>query len=203
MTGLVSRSLQAAPSPARRRIAVWVAAVIGIALCAAALTLRDEQATQTSAFPDLEQPRPDNLGELERHLQRNPGDARAWAIYARVRAERGEFAAAESAYAQAVSARGRVALDPTIWCEYAEAVAMGNGGRLIGRPETLIARALQLNPRHPRALEMAGSAAIEQERYVEALQHWEQLLELLPVDAPQHAELLSAVERLRLRAGRP
>ena len=203
MIDLVGSSLRAAPSPPRRRVAVWVAAAIGIALCATALTLRDEQATQTSVLPVEAQQQVDNLGELERHLQRNPGDARAWAIYARVRAERGEFAVAESAYAQAVAARGRVALDPAIWCEYAETVAMGNGGRLAGRPETLIARALQLNPRHPRALEMAGSAAIEQERYVEALQHWEQLLELLPVDTPQHAELLSAIERLRLRVGRP
>ena len=203
MTGLVDRSLQAAPSPSRRRIAVWLSAAIGIALFAAALTLHDERAEQSFVLPDDVRQGVDKLGELERHLERNPGDARAWAIYARMKTERGEFAVAESAYAQAVAARGRVALDPAIWCEYAEAVAMGNGGRLAGRPEPLIARALQLNPRHPRALEMAGSAAVEQERYVEALQHWEQLLELLPVDAPQHAELLSAIERLRLRTGRP
>ncbi|NBR29782.1 MAG: c-type cytochrome biogenesis protein CcmI, partial [Betaproteobacteria bacterium] len=66
----------------------------------------------------------------------------------------------------------------------------------------LIARALVLNPRHPRALEMAGSAAVEQERFGEALQHWEQLLELLPVDSAQHRELLSAIERTRMRSGR-
>jgi len=58
-----------------------------------------------------------------------------------------------------------------------------------------------LNPRHPRALEMAGSAATEQERFAEALQYWGQLLELLPVDTLQFSELLSAIERTRQRTG--
>lgn len=192
----------AAPSQMRRRVAVAVFVAAGIALLLIALNPPHADRLQTGAEQEDAQPRAANIAELARHLQHNPSDARAHAIYGRLQAEHGEYAVAESAFARAVAIRGSVAQDPMIWCEYADVVAMTNGGRLTGRPETLIARALQLNPRHPRALEMAGSAAIERGRYAEALGHWEQLLALLPVDAPQHRELLSAIERTRMRSDR-
>ena len=143
-----------------------------------------------------------NVAALGQYLQRAPRDARAWAIYARLNVERADFAAAAAAYAHALELPGRVAQDPMVWCEYADALATLGGGRLAGQPFAMITRALVLNPRHPRALEMAGSAAIEQGNYNAALQYWEPLLQLTPVDAPQYRELLSAIERTRLRAGR-
>ncbi len=143
-----------------------------------------------------------NFEALGQYLQRAPRDARAWAIYARLNVERADYAAAAVAYAHALELPGRVAQDPMVWCEYADALASIGGGTLAGQPSEIVARALALNPRHPRALEMAGSAAIEQGNYNAALQYWEQLLQLTPVDAPQYRELLSAIERTRLRAGR-
>ena len=143
-----------------------------------------------------------NFAALGQYLQRAPRDARAWAIYARLNVERADYAAAAPAYAHALELPGRVAQDPMVWCEYADALATLGGGRLAGQPFAMITRALVLNPRHPRALEMAGSAAIEQGNYNAALHYWEPLLQLTPVDAPQYRELLSAIERTRLRAGR-
>jgi len=193
--------MNAAPQM-RRRVCIALSIAAGLALLAVAFNFLYE-GLREAPFADDALLRPvDTLGELARHLEQNPSDARARAIYARMQSERGDYSAAASAYEQAVAVRSRVALDPQVWCEYAEAVAMANRGRLRGKPESLIARALVLNPRHPRALEMAGSAAVEQERFGEALQHWEQLLELLPVDSPQHRELLSAIERTRMRSGR-
>lgn len=143
-----------------------------------------------------------NVAALGQYLQRAPRDARAWAIYARLNVERADYAAAAAAYAHALELPGRVAQDPLVWCEYADALATLGGGRLAGQPFAMITRALALNPRHPRALEMAGSAAIEQGNYNAALQYWEPLLQFTPVDAPQYRELLSAIERTRLRAAR-
>ncbi len=143
-----------------------------------------------------------NVAALGQYLQRAPRDARAWAIYARLNVERADYAAAAAAYAHALELPGRVAQDPMVWCEYADALATLGGGRLAGQPFAMITRALALNPRHPRALEMAGSAAIEQGNYNAALQYWEPLLQFTPVDAPQYRELLSAIERTRLRAAR-
>lgn len=140
--------------------------------------------------------------QLATHLENHPRDARAWAIFARLNFSRDRFGEAAAAYARALALPGRVAQDPLVWCEYADALAMAQGGRLDGKPRELIERALMLGPRHPRALEMAGSAEIERGDYAAALRYWETLLEVLPPGSEQHVELTAAVERTRTRAGR-
>ena len=74
------------------------------------------------------------------------------------------FADAAAAYERALAASPKVARDPAIWCEYADALGMAQGGSLAGRPRELVMRALAQNPAHPKALEMAGSAAYEARR---------------------------------------
>jgi cytochrome c-type biogenesis protein CcmH len=142
------------------------------------------------------------LQELATHLEKNPRDARAWAIFARLKFARGEYAGAGAAYARAVELPGKVARDPLVWCEYADALAMANGGHLAGKPRELINHALLLDGKNARALEMAGSAEIEAGNYAAALHYWEELLSILPPDSPARAELATAVERTRMRAGR-
>ena len=141
------------------------------------------------------------LPQLAAHLERRPRDARAWAIYARLLSDHERFAEAAGAYAQAVALPGKVALDPGVWCEYADTVGMMQGGKLAGRPRALIDRALAINARHPRALELAGSAEYEQGNFAGALHYWEPLLEILPPQSERSSELALAVERTRIRAG--
>ena len=97
---------------------------------------------------------------------------------------------------------GKVARDPLVWCEYADALAMADGGRLSGKPRELIDRALALDSRNPRALEMAGSAEIGQGNFAAALRYWEELLTILSPESPALQELVAAVGRTRMRAGR-
>jgi len=142
------------------------------------------------------------LPELAAHLDKHPRDARAWAILARLEFARGDYPGAVSAYAHAVELPGKVARDPLVWCEYADAVALAADGRLAGKPRGLIDHALALNSRHPRALEMAGSAEVEAGNFTAALGYWEELLAILPAESPARPELARAVERTRMRAGR-
>jgi cytochrome c-type biogenesis protein CcmH len=51
--------------------------------------------------------------------------------------------------------------DPAVLVQYADTLAMINGGRLTGPPAALIQRALQAAPEHPTALWLAGLAARE------------------------------------------
>ena len=74
----------------------------------------------------------------------------------------------------------KVAKDPTVLIEYADALAMSQGGQLSGRPAAAIERALALNPKHPAALDMAGSPAYEEGRYADSARYWGELLALLP-----------------------
>jgi len=134
---------------------------------------------------------------LEAHLEHTPRDARGWMLLARGHFAADRFDEAARAYERALAASRKVAQDPQAWCELADALAMAQGGRLAGRPRELIDKALALKGTHPRALEMAGSAAYEARDYERALIYWQTLLAQLDARSPEYRELRAAVERLQ------
>ncbi len=86
------------------------------------------------------------------------------------------FDAAAASYRKAIAASPKVAADPDVWCEYADALGMTQGGSLAGEPRELVMRALTLEPDAPKALEMAGSAAWNKRDFAAAAAYWRQLL---------------------------
>ena len=126
-----------------------------------------------------------------------PQDGRGWILEARRHMAADRFAEAARAYEAGLAASRKVAGDPLVWCELADAVGMGQGGRLAGRPAELVAKALALGPHHPRALEMAGSVAYEARDYPRAVVFWEQLLVQLAPGSAEHAQLSQAISRTR------
>ena len=140
------------------------------------------------------------LLQLEAHVAASPDDARAWVMLARSRMLRDQFEPAAVAYGRALEASARVARDPLIWCEYADALGMAQGGRLAGRPREMIDKALALDAAHPRALEMAGSAAYEAGDFRGAVRYWQQLLTLLAPASSERAQLAAAIARAEQRA---
>jgi cytochrome c-type biogenesis protein CcmH len=141
--------------------------------------------------------------DLVRHLARSPRDGRGWVLLARLDFEAERYAEAGAAYEKAIAASPKVAGDPVVWCEYADALGMAQGGLLAGKPRELVMRALTLNPAHPKALEMAGSAAYEAQEYEMAARYWRQLLALLPERVRAHEELSAAIARADALAGTP
>lgn len=139
--------------------------------------------------------------QLEAHIAAAPADARAWALLGRMRLALDRFDDSAAAFARAVALSKKVAADPMVWCEYADAVGMTQGGSLAGRPRELIDRALALRSDHPRALEMAGSAEYESGNFVQAVFFWERLLPRLAAGSEQRRELETAIARTRMRAG--
>jgi cytochrome c-type biogenesis protein CcmH len=138
---------------------------------------------------------PGMRAELVRHLERNPRDGRGWVLLGRRDAADDRFTEAAAAFERALAIAPKVAADPAIWCEYADALGMAQGGSLAGKPRELVMRALAMSPAHPRALEMAGSAAYEQREFDAAGRYWRTLLAQLPEGSPQHRELAAAVAR--------
>ncbi len=137
--------------------------------------------------------------ELEVHLRQHPEDARAWVLLARARSEQSDLAAAADAYQRAMALSPKVARDPAVLCEYADALAMMQGGSLRGRPAELVAQALAIDARHPVALEMAGGISYEEGRYADAAHYWSELLGYLRPESQRHQELAAAIERARHR----
>lgn len=144
------------------------------------------------------------LRRLGAYFEKQPRDARALVLQARRLAEAERFAEAAQAYEKALALPSKVAKDPAVWCEYADALGMTQQGKLAGKPRELIERALALNPDHPKALELAGSAEYEQGNYAVALRYWRPLLTLLQPGSRMHGELAAAVVRTeRLAAASP
>ena len=141
----------------------------------------------------------DARADLVAHLAQNPRDARGWVLLARLDASQDRFADAASAYERAL-ADAKAASDTTLWCEYADALAQAQGGRLAGRPREIVSQVLLRDPVHRQALEMAGSAALESGEHATAATYWRTLLAQLPDGSGERRDLQAALERVELRA---
>jgi cytochrome c-type biogenesis protein CcmH len=188
------------PPGARTRTATLVV-VIALPVVAALVYLAvgrpeglDEQPS-TGAATDG-----DYVTRLQAHLARQPRDGRGWVLLGRAFVERNEFKPAADAFQKATTVSELIAKDPGVLCEYADALGMAQGGSLAGRPLELVDQALAINPRHPVALEMAGSAAYDQGRYADAVRYWKGLLAELKPGSERHAELAAAVARAERKA---
>ncbi len=211
---LVWRGMRQKGPAARRRARITTAAlVLGLpALAFGLYSLRgdwDAVGSQRSALSEqlLQEGLPTEgdlsahiYAELERHLQRQPNDPRALVLKARLdmRAER--YAQAAVAFEKAVSGPSKAASDPAVWVEYAEARGMAQGRTLVGEPQQLVRKALELDGGHAQALDMAGSAAWELRDFSGAAAYWKRLLEQIPPGTSRHAELSLAIERAQQRA---
>jgi len=179
-------------APSRILLAV-AAAVVGIAAMAVGLLGHYGGDRASGDAPELSAT--SARADLVRHLERAPGDGRAWVLLARSDFDADRFADAAAAYERALATGDKVARDPAIWCEYADALGMAQGGSLAGKPRELVMRALAQQPSHPRALEMAGSAAFEAGEYAAAVRYWGDLLTQLPPASRERAELEVAIRR--------
>ncbi|NBQ70772.1 MAG: c-type cytochrome biogenesis protein CcmI, partial [Nitrosomonadaceae bacterium] len=76
---------------------------------------------------------------------------------------------------------------------------------LSGKPAELIYEALRIDPKYPKALALAGTVEFEQERYAQAAEHWEKLLEGIPADSPLAQSVKESIAEAKLLAsgGKP
>jgi cytochrome c-type biogenesis protein CcmH len=109
-----------------------------------------------------------------------------------------KFKEAAEAYRDAAAA-GRMNADS--WADYADALASA-GSSLKGAPTDALARALALDPRHPKALWLKASLEHEEHRYREAVSTWRNLLAVVPANSSD-ARIIEAniAEATRLAAG--
>jgi cytochrome c-type biogenesis protein CcmH len=109
-----------------------------------------------------------------------------------------KFKEAAEAYRRAAAA-GRMNADS--WADYADALASA-GSSLKGAPTDALARALALDPRHPKALWLKASLEHEEHRYRDAVSTWRNLLAVVPANSSD-ARIIEAniAEATRLAAG--
>lgn len=135
------------------------------------------------------------VAALALRMKDEPGNFEGWARLGRSYATLGRFRDAALALRRASELRPA---DATLLADLADLVAMNQGRRLAGEPATLVQQALDADPRHPKALALAGSVAFEARDYPAARAHWERLLATLPPDAESARALRGSIAQTRV-----
>ncbi|MGZ8138640.1 c-type cytochrome biogenesis protein CcmI [Bordetella bronchiseptica] len=197
-----------APAPARRAslaaacalsVAVPVAAMLlyqhlGDPRAAASMMLAAPQAAHAE---DAAQDMTQAIGALAERLRRQPDDAEGWYMLARSYETLGRYDDAVAAYMETV----RLVPDqPALLADLADALLSANGGAPDAKSERVIAQALALQPDQPKALALAGMAALRRGDAAQALAHWQRLKTLLPPDSSAAAQIDNNIAQARAMA---
>ena len=137
------------------------------------------------------------IEDLAARLKTNPADQPGWARLAGAYKVQGRLPEAEDAF---VKAGKLVDADADLLAQYADLLAMRSGS-LEGRPLALVNKALALNPQHPMALMLAGSAAYRRADYAQAVVHWERVLAVLPPGSSDARQVEAEIADARAKGG--
>lgn len=139
-----------------------------------------------------------NVASLAKRLEQNPGDLEGWKMLARSYVSLEKYGEASNAYAKATALKSD---DADLLADYAFSLAMASDRKLEGKPVELITKALQLDPKNPKALELAGSAAFEAKDYKRAIEYWQKLLERVPANSEVAESLTERINAAKARTG--
>lgn len=135
---------------------------------------------------------------LAARLKQQPDDAAGWSML-------GRSYLVMQRHAEAVTAlRKSLALqtdDAQTHADLADALAFVAGHRFDGEPERLIRRALQLDPRNAKALELAGTLAFDRKDFKLAAQHWQAALAELNPQSTNAMNLQAGLAQARRLGG--
>ena len=137
---------------------------------------------------------------LAERQKQNPGDLQGWIRLARAYRVQGRLPEADDAFTKAAKL---VDTDADLLAQHADVIASRNGNRLEGKPMTLVAKALALNPKHPVALMMSGAAAFRREDYAKAVEFWNRALAALPPGSPDAEQVKQEIAEARKRGKIP
>lgn len=135
---------------------------------------------------------------LSARLRDNPEDGEGWAMLGRSLAATGNFKAAADALGEAAA---RLPGNASVLADRADVLAMAQGRRFAGEPDRLIQAALQEDPRHAKALALAGTAALERGDYAVAATQWRRLLATIPAQGEMAREVEARIREAERRAG--
>ncbi len=140
------------------------------------------------------------VDKLARRMEAKPDDPKGWLLLGRSYLAMGRNADAAKAFGRATAL---VPGDADALADQAYAVAMTQDRNLEGEPRRLIEKALQADPKNPKALTLAGSAAFARQDYKTAVERWQALVDSQPADSPFVQEVQGGIAQARERAGMP
>lgn len=132
--------------------------------------------------------------KLAEKLESQPDNAEGWALLARTYVEVNRHKDAVPAFEKAAALLPN---DAQLLVDYADALAMSNGGEIDSKSVELADRALVLAPTHPKALMLKATIEFSNQRYAEAIGYWEKLLMDSSLDVETQQEVRGYIEESR------
>ena len=143
-------------------------------------------ATRASEAPSMSQEQiVAMVDKLATRMKEHPEDPVGWRLLARAYASMGRFGEAVAAFSEAAA---RAPADAPLLADWADALAMQNRS-LQGEPSKLVARALEIDPKLPKALSLAATAALERKDYAGAIDEWRKLKVQFPPGSEEAKEI--------------
>jgi cytochrome c-type biogenesis protein CcmH len=131
---------------------------------------------------------------LRNRLQEQPDDVAGWNLLGRSYFVMDRYDDAVTAYRKVHELVGDEA---PLLADLAEVLIAANDNRFTQESLDMITHALQIDPDEPKALWIAGYAALEQGDHIQALQYWEKLLNQLPPDGQDASVLRENIAQIK------
>ncbi len=184
----------------------WASVLLALLLPAAALLIYDEFGSQNVFSPGKPVVAEDDSGHsldvmidrLAKRLQDNPDDIEGWVMLATSYIGTNQFSKAARAYKQALQQTGD---DPQLLTEYADALAMANGGEFTDEIGKLLQTSLQLQPENVKTLWLLGHWHYQRSQYQASLTHWQKAAKNLPADSQEATVLSQQIELAQNKLG--
>jgi cytochrome c-type biogenesis protein CcmH len=138
------------------------------------------------------------VADLAARLEKEPDNVKGWIILARSYAVMNRSTEAAKAYERVVEL---LPTDPDILADYADTLAVAQGGSLSGKPLELAQRALAADPTHWKALALIGTEAFNRKDYRTAIAYWEKLKATAPPDSPMRQQIEASIAEARELGG--
>jgi cytochrome c-type biogenesis protein CcmH len=110
-------------------------------------------------------------------LAKDPRNGEGWLLLARTYNELRQPQQAAGAFAKAAAL---TSLDASTLADWADAQVMANGRKWDAEARKIVRRALEADPKHVKALALAGSEAFDRADYREAIGYWKRMAAVAP-----------------------
>lgn len=138
------------------------------------------------------------LQAAEDKVKANPDDARTWVLLARAYGVLENWPAAIRAYENLIRL---IPQDAGVWSHYGEALALSNNRDLNGKPMEMVRKALELDPKDIKGLELSGIYAYQNKDYKQAVVYWQKVVDLSPPGEQYTQDMQSALNKAKEMAG--
>ncbi len=134
--------------------------------------------------------------QLAQRLEKEPDDVEGWMMLGRSYMVLQQYPDSARAWQRAATLAPDNA---SILTNYAEAIALASQGNFDGEAAHVLARALDIDPTHSKALALSGGAAYGRGEYRTAIDYWQRLLLLGGDDEELSAALMTGIAKAQER----